>query len=101
MDVVMPQLGETVIEGTVMVWHKKVGERVEADELLFEVGTDKVETEIPAVAGGVLVEILVAEGETVRVGTRLAIIDDGNLKTEEPAIKENQSGYSYPFVIVR
>jgi pyruvate dehydrogenase E2 component (dihydrolipoamide acetyltransferase) len=84
MDVVMPQLGETVAEGTVMVWYKKIGERVEADELLFEVGTDKVETEIPAVASGVLAEILVAEGETVDVGTRLAIIDDGNLATEEP-----------------
>ncbi len=84
MDVVMPQLGETVAEGTVMVWHKKVGERVEADELLFEVGTDKVETEIPAPASGVLAEILVAEGETVDVGVRLAVIDDGTAAAEEP-----------------
>ena len=83
MDVVMPQLGETVAEGTVMVWHKKVGERVEADELLFEVGTDKVETEIPAPASGVLAEILVAEGETVDVGVRLAVIDDGTSAADE------------------
>ncbi len=83
MDVVMPQLGETVAEGTVVVWHKKVGERVEADELLFEVGTDKVETEIPAPASGVLAEILVAEGETRDVGVRLAVIDDGTA-TESP-----------------
>ena len=84
MDVVMPQLGETVAEGTVMVWYKKVGERVEADELLFEVGTDKVETEIPAPASGVLAEILVAEGETVDVGVRLAVIDDGTVATATP-----------------
>ena len=83
MDVVMPQLGETVAEGTVVVWHKKVGERVEADELLFEVGTDKVETEIPAPVSGVLAEILVAEGETRDVGVRLAVIDDGTA-TESP-----------------
>ena len=87
MDVVMPQLGETVAEGTVMVWHKKVGEQVEADELLFEVGTDKVETEIPSVVSGIMVEIFVAEGETVDVGTRLAIIDDGNLVTNGSAPK--------------
>ena len=83
MDVVMPQLGETVAEGTIMVWHKKVGERVEAEDLLFEVGTDKVETEIPAAVSGVLAEILVAEGETVDVGTRLAVIDTDNLTTEK------------------
>ena len=90
MDVVMPQLGETVAEGTVMVWHKKVGERVEADELLFEVGTDKVETEIPSVVSGVLAEIFVAEGETVDVGTRLAVIDDGNLATDGSALKARE-----------
>ena len=87
MDVVMPQLGETVAEGTVMVWHKKVGERVEADELLFEVGTDKVETEIPSVVSGILAEIFVAEGETVDVGTRLAIIDDGKSESDKSAPK--------------
>ena len=52
MDVIMPQLGETVAEGTVTVWHKKVGDKIEADELLFEVGTDKVETGIPAPVAG-------------------------------------------------
>ena len=65
MRVVMPQLGETVSEGTVTVWHKKVGDEVAANEILFEVGTDKVETEIPAPTAGVITEILVAEGETV------------------------------------
>ena len=98
MDVVMPQLGETVAEGTVMVWHKKVGERVEADELLFEVGTDKVETEIPSVVSGVLAEILVAEGETVEVGTRLAIIDDGKLELDasSPKARKNNTAKAVP-----
>jgi len=68
MDVVMPQLGETVKEGTVTVWHKKVGERVEANEPLFGVNTDKVETEVPAPVSGVLSAILVSEGTTVEVG---------------------------------
>ena len=102
MDVVMPQLGETVAEGTVMVWHKKVGERVEADELLFEVGTDKVETEIPSVVSGVLAEIFVAEGETVDVGTCLAVIDDGKLKPEgsAPRAKKDKTASAAPAVAV-
>jgi len=75
MDVVMPQLGETVTEGTVVTWHKKTGDLVKADELLFDVETDKVAMEVPAPAAGVLKEILVPEGETVAVGTRLAVIE--------------------------
>ncbi|HXF66337.1 MAG TPA: dihydrolipoamide acetyltransferase family protein [Burkholderiales bacterium] len=74
MDVVMPQLGETVAEGTVTRWYKKVGDTVKADEALFDVETDKVSTEIPAPVSGVLAEILVAEGTTAKVGTRLAVI---------------------------
>ncbi|MDA0238521.1 MAG: dihydrolipoamide acetyltransferase family protein [Proteobacteria bacterium] len=81
----MPQLGETVAEGTVTVWHKKVGDTVAADELLFEIGTDKVEMEIPASDAGVLTEIRVSEGETVAVGTVLAIIDDGKATSSAPA----------------
>lgn len=77
MDVIMPQLGETVTEGTVTVWCKKIGDKVTAEETLFEVSTDKVDTEIPAPADGILAEILVAEGETVKIGTRIAVIDDG------------------------
>ena len=65
MDVTMPQLGETVTEGTITRWFKAVGDRVAADEPLFEVSTDKVDSEVPAPAGGVLSEILVAEGDTV------------------------------------
>jgi len=70
----MPQLGETVTEGKVTVWHKKVGDPVRADETLFEVSTDKVDTEVPAPVAGVVSEILVDEGATVKVGTRLAVI---------------------------
>jgi len=78
-DVTMPQLGETVADGTVSKWFKKVGDTVERGEPLFEVSTDKVDTEIPAQASGVLTAILVAEGETVDVGTTLAVIgSDGS-----------------------
>jgi pyruvate/2-oxoglutarate dehydrogenase complex dihydrolipoamide acyltransferase (E2) component len=72
MDIVLPQLGETVIEGTVTRWFKKVGDAVKADEPLFEVSTDKVDTEVPSPATGVIAEILVQEGETVAVGTVIA-----------------------------
>src|SRR5687767_15789309 len=74
MDVIMPQLGETVAEGTVTRWYKKVGDAVKADDVLFDVETDKVSTEIPAQADGVLAEILVAEGVTAKVGAKLAVI---------------------------
>jgi 2-oxoglutarate dehydrogenase E2 component (dihydrolipoamide succinyltransferase) len=79
MDVIMPQLGETVEEGTVAVWHKKEGDRVAIDELLVEIETDKVATEVPSLAAGTLSKILVEAGETVKVGTPLAIIDTGDL----------------------
>jgi 2-oxoglutarate dehydrogenase E2 component (dihydrolipoamide succinyltransferase) len=75
MDVIMPQLGETVTEGTVANWYKKVGDTVRADEPLFEVETDKVTTEIPSIATGVLKAILVEAGATVPVGTVLAVIE--------------------------
>src|SRR6267154_38584 len=76
-SVSMPQLGESVTEGTVTRWLKKEGERVEADEPLLEVSTDKVDTEIPSPAGGVRKSIKVGEDETVEVGSELAVIDDG------------------------
>jgi 2-oxoglutarate dehydrogenase E2 component (dihydrolipoamide succinyltransferase) len=75
MDVIMPQLGETVEEGTVAVWHKKEGDKVAIDELLVEIETDKVATEVPSLIAGTLAKILVGAGETVKVGTTLAIID--------------------------
>ena len=75
-DVTMPQLGETVTEGTVTRWMKAIGDTVARDEPLFEVSTDKVDSEVPSPAAGVLTEILVPEGETVEVGVRLAVIGD-------------------------
>src|SRR5215831_8269174 len=76
MDVTMPQLGETVTEGTITRWFKAVGDKVEADEPLFEVSTDKVDSEVPAPQSGYLTEIVVPEGETVDVGARLAVISE-------------------------
>jgi pyruvate dehydrogenase E2 component (dihydrolipoamide acetyltransferase) len=75
-SVSMPQLGESVTEGTVTRWLKKEGERVEADEPLLEVSTDKVDTEIPSPVAGILRGITVAEDETVAVGAELAVIDE-------------------------
>ena len=74
-EVEMPQMGESVMEGTVIEWKKKVGETVEVDETLLEIATDKVDTEVPSPEAGVLVEILVKEDETVEVGQAIAIID--------------------------
>jgi len=75
--VTMPALGESVTEGTVTRWLKNVGDSVAIDEPLLEVSTDKVDTEIPSPVAGTLQEILVAEDETVPVGTDLAVIGDG------------------------
>jgi 2-oxoglutarate dehydrogenase E2 component (dihydrolipoamide succinyltransferase) len=89
MDVIMPQLGETVAEGTVTKWYKKVGDTVKADDVLFDVETDKVSTEIPAQANGVIAEILVQEGTTAKVGSRLAVIRESGAAQpakETPAI---------------
>ncbi|NEC20433.1 MULTISPECIES: biotin/lipoyl-containing protein, partial [Streptomyces] len=84
-SVTLPALGESVTEGTVTRWLKAEGERVEADEPLLEVSTDKVDTEIPAPASGVLASIKVAEDETVEVGAELAVIDDGSGAPAEAA----------------
>lgn len=75
-EITLPQLGETVTEGTITRWFKKVGESVAADEPLFEVSTDKVDTEVPSPIAGVLTEIRVAEGDTVPVGTVIAVVGD-------------------------
>ena len=77
-DVVMPQMGVSVSEGTITRWAKQVGDQVAADETIVEISTDKVDTEVPSPASGILSEILVAEGETVDVGTRIAVISSGD-----------------------
>ncbi|MHB8244014.1 MAG: dihydrolipoamide acetyltransferase family protein [Acidimicrobiales bacterium] len=83
-DITMPQLGETVTEGTIIRWLKKVGDQVAHDEPLFEVSTDKVDSEVPSSVEGVLTEILVEEGATVDVGTKLAVVGDSAPTTASP-----------------
>ncbi|MEW5542146.1 2-oxoglutarate dehydrogenase, E2 component, dihydrolipoamide succinyltransferase [Streptomyces cyaneofuscatus] len=98
-SVTLPALGESVTEGTVTRWLKAEGERVEADEPLLEVSTDKVDTEIPAPASGVLSSIKVAEDETVEVGAELAVIDDGSgapAEAEAPAQAESTEPAATP-----
>ena len=74
-EVPMPQMGESIAEGTVSQWLKQIGDTVERDEPILEISTDKVDAEIPAQSAGIVVEVLVMEGETVEVGTILALID--------------------------
>ena len=81
MDIIMPKMGESVNEGTIIKWHKKVGDQVKLDEIIFEISTDKVDTEIPSSTAGVLSEILVQEGETVEVGTVVARVKSGDSDT--------------------
>ena len=78
-DVVMPQMGESIVEGTLTKWLKKPGEKVERDEPLFEISTDKVDSEIPSPAAGVLAEVLVQEGATVSINTVVGRISDGSV----------------------
>src|SRR5438876_5140128 len=81
-DVVMPQMGESIAEGTIVRWIKKVGDEVARDEPLFEISTDKVDAEIPAPAAGTVAEIRVKEGETVPVNSVVAVIALANEATE-------------------
>lgn len=74
-EMVMPKMGESIIEGTILIWLKKEGDLIEQDESVLEVATDKVDTEVPAIAGGILKKILAKEGEVVPVGTAIAIIE--------------------------
>src|SRR5213082_1444765 len=76
-EVVMPQMGESIAEGTITRWMKQVGERVERDEPLFEISTDKVDAEIPSPAAGILTEIKFQEGETVEINKVVAVLDGG------------------------
>jgi pyruvate dehydrogenase E2 component (dihydrolipoamide acetyltransferase) len=88
-DVVMPQMGVSVSEGTITKWAKSEGEPVEADETLLEISTDKVDTEVPSPASGIVQQILVQEGETVDVGTKLAVIaPEGAEEAPVPATQE-------------
>src|SRR4029079_12527751 len=86
--VIMPQMGESIFEGTLTKWLKKTGDQVQRDEPLFEISTDKVDSEIPSPAAGVLQEILVKEGQTVQINTVVAVIGDG---TSKPAAKPEEA----------
>src|ERR1019366_5224288 len=85
-DVIMPQMGESIFEGTITKWLKKPGDKIERDEPLFEISTDKVDAEIPAPVAGVLKEIKVNEGQTVPIQTVVAVIDaaDAAVATAPP-----------------
>jgi len=103
MDVVMPKMGESVSEGTIIKWHKKKGDNVKRDEVIFEISTDKVDTEIPSPIEGVLTDIKVNEGDTVEVGTVVAVIDgEGKAaapkeeKTAEPIKEETPKEEAKP-----
>jgi 2-oxoglutarate dehydrogenase E2 component (dihydrolipoamide succinyltransferase) len=87
----MPQLGETIIEGTILKWLKQEGDTIERDEPLFEISTDKVDTEVPSPVAGTVTKILVPEGETVAVGTELAEIDSGDGAAAAPAAAPEDS----------
>ena len=90
-DVIMPQMGESIFEGTITKWMKKPGDRVERDEPLFEISTDKVDAEIPSPAAGVLTEIKVAEGQTVPIQTVVAVID-GASSVQRNGVAEAKTG---------
>src|SRR6201997_5506672 len=84
-DIVMPQMGESIFEGTITKWLKKPGDKVERDEPLFEISTDKVDAEIPSPSAGVLKEIKVGEGQTVPIQTVVGVIDAAGSASAAPA----------------
>ncbi len=90
-DVIMPKMGESITEGTIIAWHKAPGDKVDLDETIVEIGTDKVDTEVPSPAEGYLKEQLVEEGDTVEVGTKIAV-----LTTEEGAAAQEQPSEPSP-----
>src|SRR5437016_9280512 len=94
--VVMPQMGESIAEGTIVRWMKKVGDQVERDEPLFEISTDKVDAEIPSPAAGVLTDIKVREGETVGVNTVVATIGQAGEAVEQQPVRQQPDGQTTP-----
>src|SRR5512142_999960 len=89
-DVVMPQMGESIFEGTITKWLKKPGEQVQRDEPLFEISTDKVDAEIPSPTSGVLQEIKIPEGTTVQVNSVVGTIDEAGTASAQPAVAAAQ-----------
>src|ERR1700677_2535601 len=99
-DVIMPQMGESIFEGTITKWLKKPGDKVERDEPLFEISTDKVDAEIPSPSAGVLKEIKVGEGKTVPIQTVVGVIDAAAAAAGTPSApaKEGQRIHTSPLV---
>ena len=95
-NVIMPQMGESVFEGTLTKWLKKVGDSVTRDEPLFEISTDKVDSEIPAPASGILTEILVPEGKTIQINTVVAIISGMDAAEPQTAASSSKEETSVP-----
>jgi 2-oxoglutarate dehydrogenase E2 component (dihydrolipoamide succinyltransferase) len=94
-DVVMPQMGESIAEGTIVRWIKQVGDSIDKDEALFEISTDKVDAEIPSPGSGVLLEIRVHEGETVPVNSVVAVIGSADERTAVPSVGPSSDGGSH------
>jgi pyruvate dehydrogenase E2 component (dihydrolipoamide acetyltransferase) len=96
MEIVMPKMGESINEGTIIKWHKKKGDKVKRDEIIFEISTDKVDTEVPSPAEGVISEIKYNEGDTVEVGTVVAVLNDSGSasvpasETKDEKLKEDE-----------
>src|SRR2546428_13391959 len=84
-EVMMPQMGESVVEGTVTKWLVKEGDRVSEDQPLCEISTDKVDTEIPSPGSGIIARLLASEGQTLPVGAALAVIESGGVTAQTPA----------------
>src|SRR6476659_3292136 len=95
-EVVMPQMGESIAEGTITKWLKQVGDRVERDEPLFEISTDKVDAEIPSPAAGTLTEIRFKEGDTVEINTTVAVLDGGATAGAAPVATETAAKEAQP-----
>ena len=88
-DVIMPKMGESINEGTILEWRKKVGESIQLEEILLEIGTDKVDSEIPSSAAGIVVEILAEPNDVKEVGEVIARIDTDSIGTEETIVSNN------------
>ena len=95
-EIIMPKMGESITEGTVLTWYKKPGESIEVDETLLEIGTDKVDTEVPSTAAGVLDQILVEEGATVEVGTVIAVIESDAAAVSSEAVSQSEAQVAEP-----
>src|SRR6187551_2397166 len=85
-ELIMPKMGESIMEATILKWLKKPGDKIEPDESVLEVATDKVDTEVPSTHGGILTEILAKEGEVVQIGKAIAVLESDSEQEVVPAV---------------